>query len=105
MLHILGWTVLGLAIGAAAWLVRPARRSMSLAAMLPLSVAGALFGGFVSWIFWDFPVHAGTLDEAFAIPALIGDCLAAFGALMALSLATGAALRGGVRSADHRSSP
>jgi len=94
VLHILGWAILGLVIGLAAGLFRPTR----LPIMLLLCVAGALFGGFVSWIFWDFPAGVVTLDELLSTPALISDCLAAFGALTALSLtaealATGAAMR------------
>jgi hypothetical protein len=89
LLHVLGWAILGLLCGAAAWLLRPKVWSMRLLGLLPLSVAGALFGGFVSWIFWDFPGTVDSERELFSMPALVSDGLAIFGALVAVSMATG----------------
>ncbi len=92
MVHVLGWAVVGLLLGAAAWLLPPRLPPMRLHGMLLLSVGGALFGGFVSWILWDFPDTVITVHDLITIPALVSDCLAACGALVAISLATGVVL-------------
>lgn len=102
MLHVLGWAILGLMIGAAAWLLRPTPRPMNLLLILLLSVAGALFGGFVSWTFWDFPANVITVNEFITTPALVSDCLAAVGSLAVLSLATGVVIVGNTDNGSDR---
>ena len=105
VLFVFGWAVLGLVIGAAAWLLRPAARVARLPAMLLLSMSGAQFGGWVSWIFWDFPTNITAASDLVTLPALLSDCLAAFAALVALSLAVGAAMARSSDGANNRSSP
>jgi hypothetical protein len=86
---MLVWAALGMIVGASGWLLGPRPQPMRPPLMLLVSVAGALLGGFVSWIFWDFPSNPSTFDEFITVQAHISDCLAAFGSLVALSLATG----------------
>lgn len=102
MLHILGWVAVGVTIGVIAWLLRPMPRRMRLAMMLLLSVTGALFGGFVSWFFWDFPGTVTDPHEFWNMPALVSDCMAAFAALVVLSLAAGAVIRGTMNSGSSQ---
>ena len=101
MLHVLCWAGFGLIVAAFSWLLRPRPHPLNPLPMLLLCIAGALFGGFVSWILWDFPGEADYPGEQWSTPALVSDCVAACGALAALSLAMGVVMLGGRNHFDR----
>jgi hypothetical protein len=93
VLHVLGWVVVGLAVAVGSAVLPPRPRVIDPLPALLSGVAGAMVGGFVSWIIWDFPGNVITASDLLTTPALVSDCLAAFGALAALSVAMGVAMR------------
>ena len=86
MVHILGWIIAGLVVGAIARLLIPGRQDMGLAMTMVLGILGALIGGGISWLIWGLP------GEPFSNYAWPGYLLSILGAVILL-LVTASATR------------
>jgi hypothetical protein len=91
--HIIVWAVIGLAVAAAASVDGPARRVIRLVAIAAVGMGGAIAGGWMSWLLWEFPNDVSAASDVLNAPVLMSYCLAACGALAALTSALGVMTR------------
>lgn len=93
MTPVVVWIACGIAVAGSTWAAAPGRRGMRLPTYLVLGIGGALFGGLLSWTFWQFPAATQSSRDLLATPVLASYLLAALGALVAVSTAFGVVMR------------
>jgi uncharacterized membrane protein YeaQ/YmgE (transglycosylase-associated protein family) len=82
MLHVLGWLIAGLIIGAIARLIVPGRQAIGFLGTMLLGIVGAFLGGGVAYLIWGNP------GEPFSQYAWPGYLLSILGAAILLWIAS-----------------
>ena len=77
-MHIIGWIISGLIIGAIARLLMPGKQQMGILMTIVLGIVGALVGGGISRLIWGDP------GEPFSAHAWPGYLLSVLGAVLVL---------------------
>ena len=87
MLHLIGWIVAGLIVGAFARLLVPGKQPMGILMTIGLGIAGALVGGFIGSLFFGpytmTDAAGATIETAWPgyITAIVGGVLVLWGFL------------------------
>ncbi|HVT30590.1 MAG TPA: GlsB/YeaQ/YmgE family stress response membrane protein [Lacipirellulaceae bacterium] len=75
-MHILGWIVFGLIVGAIARLLMPGRQPMGIILTILLGIAGSFFGGWIGTLLHGHPLT--TAEPSGWLGAIIGAFLILF---------------------------